>query len=109
MRLFSCSFHVSGVASAPNEDGTDSLFNVSAIYNLTVESLLPNGAIPDASQYDLRMQINYIGDVARLYVNNTLVADNFYNSGPFVIGLNRFVSAGIYNGGAAGSRVCFFP
>ena len=94
-----------GVASAPNEDGTDSLFNVAAIYNLTIQSTLPSGAIPLPAEYDLRLQINYVGDVARVYINGTLISDNFYNSGPYEFGLNRFINDGIYNGGSSGSQV----
>ena len=35
------------------------------------------------------LEIDYRGDVARLYVNGKLVADNFYNGRRFLFGLWR--------------------
>ncbi|MDE6022288.1 MAG: beta-galactosidase, partial [Muribaculaceae bacterium] len=38
---------------------------------------------------DILLQIKYRGDVARLYCNGKLVADNFYNGRPMLYGLWR--------------------
>ena len=39
------------------------------------------------------MRIKYIGDVARLYLGDTFLTDNFYNGNAFEIGLNRYFPA----------------
>lgn len=39
---------------------------------------------------DLYLQIPYIGDVARLYLNGKLLTDNFYNGRTFELGMKRF-------------------
>jgi len=40
---------------------------------------------------ELFLQINYQGDVARLYADHHLLVDNFYNGLPWSIGLSRFL------------------
>ena len=37
------------------------------------------------------MQVNYHGDVARLYSAHRLLTDDFYNGQPWLIGLDRFL------------------
>lgn len=39
---------------------------------------------------DVFLQINYEGDTQAAYLNNILIADNFYNGQNFTIGLKRF-------------------
>jgi hypothetical protein len=45
---------------------------------------------PDASDRDLMLRIHYTGDVARLYVGDRFIDDNFYNGTTFDLGVNRF-------------------
>ncbi|MGA2232679.1 MAG: beta-galactosidase [Tepidisphaeraceae bacterium] len=46
---------------------------------------------PDANQSrKLILRANYVGDVARYYLDGKLLTDNFYTGGPFDIGLDRF-------------------
>lgn len=45
---------------------------------------------------DIYLKIRYVGDVARLYADDELLTDNFYNGKPFEIGLKR-LSNNIYN------------
>ena len=45
---------------------------------------------PEAvAKYRRLLQIDYRGDVARLYCNGQLIADNFYNGRPMLYGLWR--------------------
>ncbi|WP_321437460.1 beta-galactosidase [uncultured Bacteroides sp.] len=44
------------------------------------------------SQRDLYLCIPYVGDVARIYLGNKLLTDNFYNGKPFELGLKRYAS-----------------
>ena len=60
------------------EEPVDDDFNDAAVYRITVP----------ADRMGL-LQINYQGDVARLYANGHLIADNFYNGRPFLYGLWR--------------------
>ncbi len=66
------------------EEPLDADFDNAAVYRvqLPTDSLLRNGL----------MEINYRGDVARLYANGRLIADNFYNGRPFLMGLWRLPS-----------------
>jgi hypothetical protein len=48
---------------------------------------LPPGV--EASR-DLRLRVNYTGDVARAYLGDKLIDDDFYHSRPFEIGLRRY-------------------
>jgi hypothetical protein len=45
---------------------------------------------------DLYLQIPYLGDVARIYLGNQFLTDNFYNGKIFELGLQRFAPK-IYN------------
>lgn len=63
------------------EQPSDSDFVNAAVYtiDLPVDSLWA----------DRLLKIDYRGDVARLYADGKLVADNFYNGQPFLLGLWR--------------------
>lgn len=39
---------------------------------------------------DIRLVVNYIGDVAQAYIGGQCVADHFFNGTPWTIGLKRF-------------------
>jgi len=67
------------VASAP----TDADFDAAAVWRITFP------ADTDCSRR-LLLRIAYSGDVARAYLGDALLTDNFYNGTPFEIGLNRF-------------------
>ena len=67
-----------GVAQEP----VDSEFKAAAVYEI---SNLPSAA----EREDVLLKISYRGDCARLYADGKLVADNFYNGSPFLMGLWR--------------------
>lgn len=52
------------------------------------EIKLPNNSLEKVK--DIFLRIHYIGDVAQLYINGRMVADNFYNGISWEIGLKRF-------------------
>ena len=60
------------------EEPADEDFEQAAVYTIT----LPQ-------QRNALLQIDYRGDCARLYADGKLVADNFYNGRPFLMGLWR--------------------
>lgn len=64
------------------EEPTDSDFKAASVYEIS------NLPASDKCE-DVLLEINYRGDCARLYVDGKLVADNFYNGRPFLIGLWR--------------------
>ncbi len=64
------------------EEPSDSDFETAAVYEIC------NLPAPD-KRSDLLLQINYRGDVARLYCDGKLIADNFYNGRPMLYGLWR--------------------
>ena len=64
------------------EEPTDEDFEQAAVYRISV----PNDAV---TKYRRLLQIDYRGDVARLYCNGQLLADNFYNGRPMLFGLWR--------------------
>jgi beta-galactosidase len=70
----------SRVAEAPD----DSLFALATKWRLT----LPDNFPADVSELFLR--VKYSGDIARLYSDNHLLDDNFYNGLPWEVGLKRF-------------------
>jgi hypothetical protein len=47
---------------------------------------------------DLRLRVRYLGDVARAYVGDKLLADDFYNAVSFEVGLRRYGSS-VYRDG----------
>lgn len=69
-----------GVAKVA-ESPVDADFETAAIYRIS----LPTDSIARQGL----MHIHYRGDVARLYANGKLIADNFYNGRPFLMGLWR--------------------
>lgn len=62
------------------EEPTDSDFLSAAVYTI--------GNLP-AERTGRLLSIDYRGDVARLYANGKLIADNFYNGRPMLLGLWR--------------------
>ena len=63
------------------EQPSDADFDAAAVYTIDLpEPRLRTGRL---------LRIDYRGDVARLYAGGKLVADNFYNGRPFLIGLWR--------------------
>jgi hypothetical protein len=57
---------------------------------------LPPDALDGLS--NLYLQIEYVGDVARLYAGERLLDDNFYNGTTWEIGLKQFASEGLARG-----------
>jgi beta-galactosidase len=68
-----------GVAEAPS----DADFADAAVWRLRFPRVF------DPSR-DILLQLRYVGDVARLYLEGRLLTDDFYNGNPFEIGLKRF-------------------
>ena len=64
------------------EEPTDTDFDHAAIYTIT----LPHHLTPNTHHL---LSITYRGDVARLYADGKLIADNFYNGRPFQFALWR--------------------
>ena len=62
------------------EEPLDIDFKKAAVYEITLSDTLREGQI---------LKIDYRGDCARLYAGGKLVADNFYNGRPFLMGLWR--------------------
>ena len=74
--------HISIGAQKVAEAPTDADFDNAAVYRIQVA--------PEAgSKFHRLLRIDYRGDVARLYANGKLIADNFYNGRPFLYGLWR--------------------
>ena len=63
------------------EEPSDADFKKAAVYQLNLS--------PEMLQGRNLLQIQYRGDCARLYADGKLVADNFYNGRPFLMGLWR--------------------
>lgn len=64
------------------EEPQDADFDKAAVYKIKVA--------PEAiTKFRRLLRIDYRGDVARLYANGKLIADNFYNGRPFLYGLWR--------------------
>ncbi len=64
------------------EEPTDEDFENAALYTIS--------NLPDSNNRDnLLLKIDYRGDVARLYCDGKLIADNFYNGRPMLYGLWR--------------------
>jgi len=72
----------SGVAQAPSEQGLPQ----AARWSITV----PPGAMSGLSE--LFLEVDYRGDVARLYGASHLLNDNFFNGQSWSIGLGRFLN-----------------
>jgi beta-galactosidase len=67
-----------GVAEAP----TDADFAQAAVWRLRLSA--DPGTAPD-----LLLRVHYVGDAARLYLGERLLADNFFNGTPFECGVQR--------------------
>ena len=67
------------------EEPSDEDFNQAAVYTID---------LPDVDRTDLLLNIDYRGDVARLYADGKLIDDNFYNGRPFLYGLWRPLLSG---------------
>ena len=67
-----------GVAEAPN----DAVFEQAAVWKIT----LPK----NIESKKTLLRIKYQGDVARFYLGDKFLTDNFYNGNAFEIGINRF-------------------
>jgi len=72
------------VAAAP----TDADWSRAATYSIP----LPKSALADTPTEQHFLRITYTGDVARLAINGHLLADNFADGRPWLIGLDRFIS-----------------
>ena len=66
---------------------SDSAFETAASWRIRVPRT------PSAAPSNIFLQINYEGDIARLYADGKLVTDNFYNGTPWLIGLDRIPGA----------------
>ncbi len=69
-----------GVGQAPEEDA----FEAAEVW----EVRLPAGCLDGV--HEVLLEINYIGDAARAYLGDRLIADNFYYGKSWQIGLRRF-------------------
>lgn len=83
------------VATTPPEK----TFDAAAVWQLSVTQPLPAGVS------DLWLDIDYIGDIARLYIGPTLVDDDFYNGTRWQIGLKRYLPAVL----SSGARIEILP
>lgn len=61
----------------------EAAFDAAASWDLHVS---PTGPIAPSSVF---LQIDYQGDIARLYSGGKLITDNFYNGSPWIVGLDR--------------------
>ena len=68
------------VATAPN----DADFEKAAVWRLT----FPDDTLEGLS--DIFLDINYVGDVGRIYEGTQLLDDNFYNGTSWEVGLKRY-------------------
>lgn len=75
-KLRTITIGVNNVAEEPSDED----FNQAAVYTID---------LPDVDRTDLLLNIDYRGDVARLYADGKLIDDNFYNGRPFLYGLWR--------------------
>lgn len=71
-----------GIAGAAEAPGDDDFANASE-WVIDIPTTL-------TAQNDVLLYIAYKGDVARLYLGDKLLTDNFYNGKPMVIGLKRY-------------------
>jgi hypothetical protein len=76
-----------GVAQRPEEQD----FEQAAEWKISLD-------VPEAYRdRDLYLEIPYMGDVARVYLDGVLLTDNFYNGKPILLGLKRYAPQ-IYTG-----------
>lgn len=70
---------IAGAAEAPRDD------DFAAASEWVID--LPDNL---TEQNDVLLNIDYKGDVARVYLGDKLLTDNFYNGKPMVVGLKRY-------------------
>jgi hypothetical protein len=75
---------------------TDADFARAAVWNLNFSPAVLSAIT--AGELRPILQINYTGDVARLYAGPRFADDNFYKGSPFEIGLWRFTPDELKNG-----------
>lgn len=75
---------VSWRKNAVAESPEDSAFAKAAKWRVAVPHNLP------ADLSEVFLQVKYAGDIARLYSDDRLLDDDFYNGVPWMIGLDRF-------------------
>lgn len=73
-------YHATMGVNKVAEEPLDADFKKATVYEITLTDTLRIGQI---------LKIDYRGDCARLYADGKLVADNFYNGRPFLMGLWR--------------------
>lgn len=73
------------------EEPVDADFDNAAVYRITLPADATLFAPPQVGKgwEGALLEIAYRGDVARLYADGRLIADNFYNGRPFLFGLWR--------------------
>ena len=73
------------------EEPVDADFDNAAVYRITLPADATLFAPPQVGKgwEGVLLEIAYRGDVARLYADGRLIADNFYNGRPFLFGLWR--------------------
>ena len=76
------------VASSPD----DSTFEKAGVWRVTLPKNMPPGLS------DLYLDIDYAGDVGRLYEGKRLLDDNFFNGTAWEVGLKRFGPGLLLNG-----------
>lgn len=97
-----------GVAEAPDADGSTVVYANASIYNLTFTltnssaNTLPPNILP-------RVIVNYTGDCARIYYNQTILHDNFYNGDLLQYGLHRLGSSVWSNEGTFTVQLYILP
>lgn len=72
------------------EQPFDADFDKAAVWKIE----LPSETDPTRAIF---LNLNYVGDVARVYLDGKLLTDNFYNGKDFLLGLKRFAPA-VYKG-----------
>jgi hypothetical protein len=70
----------------------DSAFSAASEWKLTLTQPLPPGPS------NLWLDIDYTGDIGRLYVGSTLVDDDFFHGATWQIGLKRFLPEAVRSG-----------
>jgi hypothetical protein len=73
--------HPAGPLATTMKGADDVTWNDAAVYKLNIPA--------EAANRHIILNINYIGDAARLYIGDKLYDDNFYNGDPFAIALWR--------------------
>jgi hypothetical protein len=75
------SIGAAGVAQPPEDDA----FDTAEVWRVSIPTA------PFAAAHELYLQVDFIGDIGRAYLGETLIADHFYHGRTWEIGLKRFV------------------